>query len=212
MVVGGFLTFYFIVGVIGFVRDAWNPDRSLSNVDLPNAWLTFVRGSNIITTTAAYIRWTPVFGFEWGKNLLQIFIYPIPSVLWLDKYKFIGESPMDVYKGNTGAAAAFFIEFYVSFGPAGVVLGMAVLGWLCRRVYDQYKANPENPLVQMSLALLWSFLFHLYGRNLLALLVYGMLYLFAPIWVSRWLVSKYGRIKKEFKLQTKFLKFRQEKF
>ena len=108
----------------------------------------------------------------------------------------MGESPIDVYKGDIGAAAAFFIEFYVSFGPAGVVLGMAIVGWLCRRIYDNYQANPQDPLDQISLALLWAFLFHLYGRNLFSLMFYSALYIYSPVWISRWLETRYRRNQK----------------
>jgi hypothetical protein len=156
---------------------------------LAEAWGVFVKSSDIATPTAAYVRWTPVFGYEWGRKIIQVLVVPIPSSLWRDKYYFFGVSPIDKYM-DVGAAAALFAEFYVSFGAAGVVIGMAVLGLICRRVYDNYKANPQDMFARISLALLWAYLFHVYGRHLLAQHLYNLLYVFGPVWILRWLASR----------------------
>jgi hypothetical protein len=131
----------------------------------------------------------PELGHDWGKKFLAVLLTPVPSALWQDKYRFFGESPIQGFL-STGAAAAFFTEFYESFGPAGVVCGMALVGWVSRKIYNIYKANPSDPFGQISLALLWAFLFHAYGRNSVTLIFYGLIYTFTPVWIGRWMLSQ----------------------
>ena len=185
----GFIIFFFIVGLIGHFRDPEYTERGIGAYGLSEAWTNFIRGSDIATTTAVYVRWVPRLGYEWGKNILQVFLIPIPSAYWPGKYQFLGASPILEYL-EVGSAASFFTEFYVSFGPAGVVLGMALLGWICRRVYNNYRLNESDPFAQIYLALLWAYLFHLYGRNLLSNIIYSAIYVFVPVWVSSWLVNR----------------------
>jgi hypothetical protein len=186
--------FFLIIGAVGYYRGQGNSGSGQDPYRVTNAWDTFVEGSNIATTTALYLRWVPVYGYDLGRDFLQVVVTPIPSVVWPDKYQLFGQSPIEDYRA-TGAAAAFFVEFYRSFGPVGVVWGMALIGWLCRKVYDTYRANTKNLFAQVSVALLWAYLFHIYGRHSVTLIVYGVAYVFAPVFIMRWLVARRQRTK-----------------
>lgn len=188
----GFIVFYFIVGAIGYYRGLGDSGSGAAGYGLSTAWENFLEGSNIATTTAVYVRWIPEFGNDWGEKFLAILLVPIPSAVWPDKYLAF-ESPVQSFL-STGAAAAFFTEFYESFGPAGVVCGMALGGWMCRQVYNKYQASRDDPFVQISLALLWGFLFHAYGRNSITLIVIGVLYTFGPVWIARLMLGYRHRV------------------
>lgn len=195
----GFIVFYVIAGAIGYYRGAGRAPGQ-DAFGLAEAWDTFAEGSNIATTTLVYVHWVPVFGYDWGRSFLQVLLTPIPSALWPDKYLLFGKPAIGEFIAY-GAAAPFLITFYVSFGPAGIVFGMALIGWLCHRMYNAYKANPRDPFAQILVALLWAYLFHVYGRHSVTLIVYGVVYVFAPVWIVRWLVTKRQRGRNTSRLQ-----------
>jgi hypothetical protein len=187
-----FVAFYGIVGAIGYFRGPESATSDHGLLTLADAWRHFVAGSDIATTTAMYVRWTPVFGFDWGRQFLNLLLTPIPASIWPDKYSFLGVSPVEQFRA-LGAAAPVFMIFYTSFGSSGVVLGMAIFGWICRRAYNKYQQNPLDPFAQISVALLWAYLFHIYGRHSITLLLFGALYVFFPVWAVSWLVNKWRR-------------------
>lgn len=151
------VVFFLIIGAVGHYR---NPgSEAAAPYRLLDAWDRFVEGSDIVTTSALYVRWVPVCGYDWGRVFFQVLLAPIPSALWPGKYLFLGRSPIQGYEA-VGAAAAFFIEFYRSFGPAAVVFGMALIGSLSRKVYNTYRAEPGELFAQVAVALLWAYLFH----------------------------------------------------
>jgi oligosaccharide repeat unit polymerase len=185
-----FIVFFVIAGAIGYYRDPANKDPGQSEFTLTDAWGSFSASSNIVTPTAAYVHWSPMFGYDWGKTFLNLLLTPIPSSLWPDKYLFFGEPAIDEYLPY-GSEAPIFVPFYASFGPVGVVVGMALFGWACRRVYNTYQVNAQDSFAQISLSLLWAYLFHMYGRHSISVVVYGLIYVFAPLWFVHWLVTRY---------------------
>ena len=187
-----FVVVYAIAGAVGIYRGPERASVGDSAPALTAAVEKFIESSDIASPTAVYVHWVPVFGYDWGKSFLNLLVTPIPSALWPDKYLFFGKSPIEAFRPS-GAMAAIFVEFYSGFGPVGIVLGMALVGWLCRRVYDAYRANPHDPLMQITLALLWAYLFHIYGRNSVTLIVYGCIYVFTPVYVARWLLARRRR-------------------
>lgn len=187
-----FVVVYAIAGAVGIYRAAGDSAVTKTAPTMAAVADKFVESADIVSPTAVYVHWIPVYGYDWGKRFLNLLLTPIPSVLWPDKYLFFGQSPVEAFRPH-GAMAAFFTEFYASFGPIGVVLGMALVGWGCRRVYDAYRRDPHNPLTQITLALLWAYLFHAYGRNSISLIVYGCAYVFAPVYVVRRLLLRRRR-------------------
>lgn len=187
-----FIVFYVIVGAIGQLRSPYSPADERMFITLRDAWNHFLAGFDIATTTAIYVHWAPTFGYDWGRQFLNILLTPIPAALWPDKYHFWGVSPFEPYLA-VGSAAPVFVIFYTSFGPVGVVWGMAVLGALCSKVYRTYRSKPADPFAQITLALLWAYSFHVYGRHSVTLLVFGVLYVFMPVWIVSWLVTRRPR-------------------
>jgi len=189
-----FFVFYVIAGVVGIYREQGGNAAADGVPTMAAVADKFIESANIVSPTAVYVHWIPIYGYDWGKRFLNLLLTPIPSVLWPDKYLFFGQSPVEAFRPH-GAMAAFFTEFYASFGPIGVVLGMALVGWGCRRVYDAYLRDPHSPLTQITLALLWAYLFHAYGRNGVSLIVYGCVYVFAPVYVVHRSLLRRGRIR-----------------
>jgi cobalt-zinc-cadmium resistance protein CzcA len=60
---------------------------------------------------------------------------------------------------------------------------------LTERIEEAEESIPPG-LAQISLALLWAYLFHAYGRDTVTAVFYGVLYVFAPVWIVHWLVSR----------------------
>ncbi len=191
LAVMGFVVLYAIAGALGYYR---GPGRVFGqgSVSLETAWHEFVEGSGIAVTAAAYVRWVPKLGYDWGKSFLSLLVTPIPSALWPEKYLFLGKPAIDEFIAY-GAAAPFFTIFYASYGPAGVVLGMGLAGWACRGVYESYRANRHDVFAQISLALLWAYLFHAYGRHSITLIAYSVVYVFGPVYVVRKLIDRFRR-------------------
>ena len=181
--------FFLLIGAIGYYRGTESSEAGAAGYQLSHAWDQLVAGFDIATTTALYTHWVPVYGYDWGRDFWQVVLTPIPSALWPGKYLLFGASPIEDYR-STGAAAAFFVEFYRSFGPAGVIWGMALIGRLCQRVYANYRENQLDPLSQIAVALLWAYMFHMYGRHSVTLIVFGMVYVFAPVWIMRRLAAR----------------------
>jgi oligosaccharide repeat unit polymerase len=177
------ISFIFIIGLIGHFR---GPEKS--EYYLLEAWTHFVQGADIATTTAMYIQLVPEYGYTFGVKFLNIFLSSIPNFIWPEKYLFFNVYPIDDMR-SVGAAAAFFVVLYESFGLSGVVSGMAIIGFICRIIYNSYRANSNNPLAQIALALTWAFLFHGYGRDSTVIVLVSLLFTFAPLWVSSLLLQ-----------------------
>jgi oligosaccharide repeat unit polymerase len=183
--------FFFIIGLIGHFRASEKEEYLLVE-----AWTHFVQGADIATTTAMYLQFVPEYGYTWGIKFINVFLSAIPSYIWPGKYLFFGVYPIDEMR-SVGTAAAFFVVLFESFGISGVVSGMAIIGFSCRLIYDSYRANSSNPLVQIALALTWAFIFHGYGRDSPIVLV-SFLFTFAPLWISCFLLKlqRVGNLKR----------------
>ena len=135
-------------------------------------------------------------GTPGGSNSSIYFLAVIPNYIWPEKYNFFGSYPIDDMR-LVGSAAAFFVMLYESFGFVGVVSGMAFAGFLCRLVYDSYRANPNDPFAQIGLALTWAFLFHGYGRDSVVIVIVNAFLTLAPLWISVFLLkihrTKFGK-------------------
>jgi hypothetical protein len=159
---------------------------------LISAWDTFEGSTRIAVSSAVFLRWIPgSTGYWWGRTFLRILIQPIPSFLWPDKHTFVAPLGLGLERFlNYGAAYPLWMEFYINFGVLGIVSGTVLAGWLCKNVYKDYRKDRYNLFCQLSLALLWPLLFHVYGRGNPALIFYQTLYIFAPVWIIQWLVKK----------------------
>jgi hypothetical protein len=197
-----FFIYYLIVGGVGYYRSqpmntAVLRVRGTENetFTLSEAWNTFFEGSQVVTSTALLVRTFPQqIGYLRGISFLNVFIQPIPRFLWPDKPRMLGPDSLN-YLWPLGTAAPFWSLFYVNFGSLGVILGMALWGYLSRCIYEAYRRNPINPLTQMQLAVYFPFIIHAYGRGefSLAFILYGAIFVLAPIWLAGWWVRRETR-------------------
>ena len=155
-------------------------------------WEHFVEGSDIATTTATYLHWTAASGLDYGKQFLYLAVLPVPAVIWPTKYKYFGTGAAEKYIAS-GAAAGFFTILYTSFGVPGVVFGTALLGRCCKQIYRRYRNNLDDVFGQISVALLWAYSFHLYGRHSITLAIGGLVFVFGPVWAVKRLVLRRQR-------------------
>ena len=126
------IVFYAVIGVIGYFRGPESLAAQPGLFTLADAWKHFVAGADIATTTAMYVRWTPVIGFDWGRQFLDLLLTPIPSALWPDKYQFLGVSAVEQFRRagcscacvhdllhELSAASAWFLAWLSLAGFAG---------------------------------------------------------------------------------------------
>jgi oligosaccharide repeat unit polymerase len=196
--------FYVVVGGMGFLRGQSSGSiivrtqtGSEGGYSVNDAWGVMVDSSEIASSTALLVRVVPSYQpYFHGASFLNIFTQPIPRFLWPEKPKTIGED-FFAQLWPPGTTIPFWALFYLNFGPVGIVFGMIIWGWVSRRVYDLYRANPGDRLAQIQLALYWPFLIHMYGRggDNFAFIAYGLLYVLIPVWVMMYFRSRYATAK-----------------
>jgi oligosaccharide repeat unit polymerase len=201
-----FVIFYFIIGAIGFYRGQKVVNGELRGVVLGedtftinDAWDTFVSNSEIAVSSALLVRVVPAYQpYFMGSSFLNTFTQPIPRFLWPDKPKLIGQEFFDNL-WPPGTTLPFWALFYLNFGPAGIVPGMILWGWISRTIYDAYSKQPTDKLAQVQLAVYWPFIIHMYGRggDSFAFNFYGLIYVLAPVWIMlfirRWKISSLSK-------------------
>jgi oligosaccharide repeat unit polymerase len=199
-----FALFYVVVGGIGFLRGQSSGsiiDRTQTGSEggysVNDAWGVMVGSSEIASSTALLVRVVPSYQpYFHGASFLNVFTQPIPRFLWPEKPQTIGED-FFTQLWPPGTTLPFWALFYLNFGPLGIVPGMIIWGWVSRRIYDAYRANPGDRLAQIQLAVYWPFIVHAYGRggDNFAFNVYGFLYVLIPVWVMMYFRSRYATAK-----------------
>jgi hypothetical protein len=187
-----FIIFYFIIGGIGFFRSKVEQAGQLHGLTIgedqysvQDAWAILIDNSQISVSTAVLIHTIPEYhSYFNGISFLNFFTQPIPRYLWPEKPTNFGQDFFDNLwpKGTT---LPFWVLFYLNFGPAAVVLGMIIWGFLSRLIYDAYASNPKDEIYRIILAVYWPFIIQMYGRggDNFAYNVYEWIFLLAPMWV-----------------------------
>jgi oligosaccharide repeat unit polymerase len=197
-----FVLFYFLVGGLGYFR---NPGNEIGEVEytVSDAWDTTLEGTNLVVSTAASVKIVPRYeNYLMGSSYLQLLIQPIPRFLWPDKPSWFGPRLLKEY-WQYGAAAPFWVSFYLNFGLVGVLVGCILLGMFFRKIYNSYLYNPGNPLWIVLLSVFIPFMIHGYGRgsNEPGFVIYGAIYVMLPIILMtvllRWR-SRYHKIEVEY--------------
>jgi oligosaccharide repeat unit polymerase len=192
--------FYVVVGGIGFVRGQNSGSTivraqtgSEGGYSVNDAWGVMVGSSEIASSTALLVHAVPSYQpYFHGASFLNIFTQPIPRFLWPEKPQTIGED-FFTQLWPPGTTLPFWALFYLNFGPLGIVPGMIIWGWVSRRIYDAYRANPGDHLAQIQLAVYWPFVVHAYGRggDNFAFNVYTLLYVLIPVWMMMYFRARY---------------------
>lgn len=175
-------------------------------VEQVGVWRTIEGGAEVVIGRSAYldlfadvVRQTPRNVPYWrGETYLSLIGIAVPRFLWPSKpTKVLGQEFGHRYNYlydqdvQTSINLPFLIEFYMNFGPAGIVLGMAIVG-LVYALLHRLLNNPGQPVEVSILALV--LLLPLYNIESDFSLVFGGLILngIALHWTLRFLASRIG--------------------
>ena len=98
------------------------------------------------TMIANGIWWVSTRGSHtFGGQLLGAVLFFLPRSTWPGKPIDTGiEIGRALHSANTNLSSPLWIEFWVDFGTAGVVIGFLFLGWLARRADDLFLWSRER--------------------------------------------------------------------
>lgn len=89
--------------------------------------------------------------FMWGESIIAIVFAPIPRIWWEEKPsvrvgQFVGK---EIYLRDnlSGVPPTLIGELYLNFWWPGVILGMALLGALSRRLYTRLALGPLHIII-----------------------------------------------------------------
>ena len=128
-----------------------------------------------------------------GSSLLLFFTNFVPRAFWPDKPLGPGTYVTDLFFDSrfavmTGTEPSIPGELYWNFGVAGIVIGMAILGFLCRAVYAFLKKNRNRSGVMLYLP--WVFwAFECNDGNLSDSLYSFVLVYTLPLLLAYWLLA-----------------------
>jgi len=158
---GHWLAVFLIVAIIVFfaVSAAELRNQSMTTWnDIPSAMETLWLGTPVgVITASAMLEFDQVdlfatilnvgpqtFPFLWGKSYLELLYQPVPRALWPAK-----PWPFDLYigwyatGGQTALPPGIVGELYLNFHVAGIVVGMYLLGVICRVLYARLACSGE---------------------------------------------------------------------
>jgi oligosaccharide repeat unit polymerase len=101
--------------------------------------------------------------YLYGLGFLQIFIHPIPRIIWESKpiqpsAYFMSEILPKFYKFGVGFASSIFGDLYWNFGLIGIIVGMFLTGLFLKTVYLWFIKNKDILSFQIIYAFSLSFL------------------------------------------------------
>lgn len=110
---------------------------------------------------------------------------PIPRAIYPDKPN--AEYIKKISTGNFGGAAfMYYAEAYMAFGWLGVLLYGFFLGWMTRRVWNNYLLNQENLNAILFLAVYNGFTYVFISRGYMAQALQTFVYfVFLPFWLGK---------------------------
>jgi hypothetical protein len=123
--------------------------------------------------------------YLYGSTMVAVLYNPVPRILWPDKPS---PSPIDILVKtgfglgsipNPNIAVSFIGELYANFGWFGVLLGMAVFGWLSRRIHS-YLSSLGTQYALIQLGLFCGFVPLLLRGNFMIMVIY---YLSPALWL-----------------------------
>lgn len=147
-----------------------------------------------IVTTDNYSEHGGFAGFE---PIVTAILMPIPRAIlpWKPNAEYIHEA--ENRQGMLGQGAAFlvFTEAYMSFGMIGVILYGLFIGWFCKRVWYNYRVNPNSIGALLFLSLLNGFCYQWISRGYMASAFNDFVYFVVlPFWLTA-LYNRFNRRK-----------------
>jgi hypothetical protein len=112
----------------------------------------------------------------YGGTFLRAFTYFVPSVLWPERPLSLGAWYMDAFYGggflpNEGRGFFFLTEGYLNFGPAGVLLVMALWGLGLGALAARIALGSLEPLAALVIALALAYVYRAISGEFSTMLV-----------------------------------------
>lgn len=180
-----FAAFFLFALMDGARRYGFGLDRNaVANFDITET-NGASENSNVFTFTGYTI--TQSFNKEkiYFEPLWCAITLPIPRAIFPDKpnAEYVR---MISTKDFGGAAFMYYAEAYMAFGWVGVFLYGLFVGWMSRRVWNNYQLNPANLNAILFLAVYNGVTYVLISRGYMAQVLQTFVYFgFLPFWLGR---------------------------
>jgi oligosaccharide repeat unit polymerase len=124
------------------------------------------------------------FPLMWGRSYMDVLYQPIPRALWPDKPMSFDQEIGRMLTGTYTAIPPSMVgEMYMNFHIFGIIAGMLLFGYLCRRGYQRTMLRPRDPGRVLLYALLLPFLPLFMMRAFMAVATTAIIY-FVPAWLA----------------------------
>lgn len=122
------------------------------------------------------------------EPLLTAVLMPLPRAFfpWKPDGGYLKEIQIRTLGDASGGAACLsYVEGYISFGIFGVILYGLLVGWLCKKIWSNYRKNPNSIGAILLLALFNGFCYAWISRGYMAAAFVNLIYfVFMPFWIA----------------------------
>jgi oligosaccharide repeat unit polymerase len=127
--------------------------------------------------------------FMWGTSYIYVFLSPIPRQLWAGKPDAPVVTVLRAVFGSRGVQQGLAYpnigEMYVNFGLPGEILGMALFGFLLRKLWTFVRRNAHDRWALIWYALWFPFLVQVVSRGYFVQIAQEFAFIFLPVLVGR---------------------------
>lgn len=128
------------------------------------------------------------------EPLLTAVLMPLPRAFfpWKPDAGYLKDIQIRTLGDASGGAACLsYVEGYISFGIFGVILYGLLVGWLCKKIWSNYRNNPDSIGAILLLALFNGFCYVWISRGYMAAAFNNLIYfVFMPFWLTG-LINKF---------------------
>lgn len=146
-----------------------------------------------INVIDAYSRNADYIYFE---PLLTAVLMPLPRAFfpWKPDAGYLKDIQIRTLGDASGGAACLsYVEGYISFGIFGVILYGLLVGWLCKKIWSNYRNNPDSIGAILLLALFNGFCYVWISRGYMAAAFNSLIYFVVmPFWLTG-LINKFKK-------------------
>lgn len=139
-------------------------------------------------------KFTETNDYVYFEPILTAALMPIPRAIfpWKPDGDYQKKAQRDTIGSDKGGAAyLFFVEGYWAFWWPGLILYSWLLGWICRKYWDNYQRNKNSMGALLAFALYSSLTYSIISRGYLAATF--DLYIFT-VCMPFWLIQLAGKI------------------
>ena len=191
LLIAGFVT-VLMIGLIGGTRSATRTGRDI-DTDVFEVAQSGSRFANDLRIYPPYYTLLQAFptdhDYLWGSSYLYVFLSPIPRALWPGKpdapVRVVLRTAFGERAVQQGLAYPNLGEFYVNFGLPGEILGMALFGYLLRRLWSYVRRNAHDRWALIWYALWLPFLVQVVSRGYFVQIAQEFAFIFLPILLGR---------------------------